>query len=91
MQGAGLSTVVDEAERRHRQILQQVVEQYEQHCTNAVSKTIEEAKHAMDYQVQNLSNEVVRQRSSENYIAVRDKKWSNWNTSWLKRMGSVSA
>ena len=60
--GADLSAVAIEAERRHRQVLQQVVEVYEQQCRRALENTIAEARHAIGMQAEEANREITRLR-----------------------------
>ena len=60
--GADLSAVASEAERRHRQVLQQVVEIYEQQCRRALDNTIAEARHAIGMQAEEANREITRLR-----------------------------
>ena len=58
--GADLSAVAAEAERRHRQVLQQVVDLYEQQCRQVLNNTVAEARRAIGLQADEANREITR-------------------------------
>ena len=57
-----LNAVAVEAERRHRRVLQQVIELYEQQCRQALDTTNAEARRAIGYQADEANRGIARQR-----------------------------
>ena len=67
--GADFNAVATEAERRHRQVLQQVVEVYEQQCRRALDNTIAEARRAIGAQADEANREIARLRDENAQLA----------------------
>lgn len=98
--GADVGAVVAEAERRHRDIMTQIIQKFEQHCRTAVERTALEAKKIMDSQAHDadveakrLGDEVVSLRetlkTAEAFINERDKRNEDLEAQ-LKELGRKS-
>ena len=76
MHGADLNAAATEAERRHRQVLQQVVQVYRQQCRRALDSTIAEARRAIGVQADEANGEITRLRD-ENIQLVSSLQVAN--------------